>query len=177
MLAGLAAFSETSLVNVIFYTCIYTVAGIGAFMIVHFFERRHGKKEISSLSGVVNSYPYLSILLLVMMVSLTGLPPTAGFTAKFLIFSSIWESYTYNNNGWLLALLAFGLVNTVVALFYYLKIPYYMIFKPMSEELQTDNNYLYFENYLSAFLVVAVLLLFFRPDWLMGFINIINFAF
>lgn len=177
LLAGLSAFSETSLTNVVFYAVTYALAGTGAFFIIHFFERKYGLLETKSYSGLIYTHPFQCILFLIAMISLTGLPPTAGFTAKFLIFSSIWESYNYSENGWLLVLLVFGLANTVVALFYYLKVPYYMIFRPITGVLETGNNFLKMENYLGALLVLALLVLFFRPDWLMGIINSITFAF
>ena len=178
LLAGLAAFSETSLTNVLFYSIIYAIAGIGAFMIIHFFERKDSIYWIKDYSGMVKSHPFMTILMLVFMLSLTGIPPTAGFTSKLFIFTSIWESFNYSNSNWLLGLLIFGLLNTVVSLFYYLKIPYYMIFKQNSEDaFSLGNKSLSLENYLSAALVLAVLILFFKPDWLMGIINNINFAF
>jgi len=56
-------------------------------------------------------------------MSLTGLPPLAGFIAKFLVFSAVFENYSVDHSPWMLALLVTGAVTTVVSLFYYFKVP------------------------------------------------------
>jgi NADH-quinone oxidoreductase subunit N len=177
LIAGLAAFSESALNNVIFYSTVYMLMNMAAFLIVQYFEKKINIVEVKDYSGLINEFPLLSIMLVIIFLSLTGLPPTAGFTAKFLIFSSVWESYNNIDNQWLLYLVLFGLINTAISLFYYLKIPFYMIFRPSSRERIIVKNKLGFENYLGGILVVAILILFFKPDWLMGLINNISFAF
>ena len=79
--------------------------------------------------GLGRDYPYIGILLLITMIALTGLPPTVGFNAKLYIFSALWESYVNDNNQFILWLFMIGLFNTVVSLFYYLKIPFLLFFK------------------------------------------------
>lgn len=177
LLVGLVAFSETGLSNLMFYTVAYALANIGVFVIIQFFERNHEMDNVEDYSGLIKHYPVLGVILLIFLISLTGLPPTVGFTGKLLIFSALWDSYGYTANNWQLYLILFGLLNTVVSLFYYLKVPYYMIFK--SSKMTIDKSQIKFgmENYLSVILVLAVLILFFKPDWLMGLINNISFAF
>jgi NADH-quinone oxidoreductase subunit N len=177
LLAGYAAFSETALQNVLFYAVAYLLMNMAVFIIVHHFENKKGITTVEEYSGLINTHPFLTVLLAILFISLTGLPPTGGFTAKLLIFTSIWESYSQTDNQWLLYLLVFGLLNTVVSLFYYLKIPYYMIFKPYNADKNEARIIVGFENYLAGVMVLAVLILFFKPDWLMGLINNINFAF
>ncbi len=177
LLAGFAAFSETSLQYVLFYASVYLIMNLGAFLIVQYFEVKHNITKTEEYKGLINTYPFLSVVLLVFMISLTGLPPTGGFTAKYLIFSSIWDSYNTSNNSWLLYLLIFGLVNTVISLFYYLKIPFYLIFRTNDSNLTTAKNTLSIENFLGGLLVLAILIIFFKPDWLMGMINSVSFAF
>lgn len=177
LLVGIVAFSETGLVNLMFYAVAYSVANLGVFVIINFFERNHKIENVEDYSGLIKYYPMLSIILLIFLISLTGLPPTVGFTGKLLIFSALWDSYNYTGNNWQLYLIVFGLLNTVVSLFYYLKIPYFMIFKPVKVNIDSVQIKFGIENYLSFILVVAVLILFFKPDWLMGMINSISFAF
>ncbi len=114
------------------------------------------------------------IFLLVGLISLTGLPPTAGFTAKLLVFSALWQSYETFGKPILLVLLLFGLLNVVVSLFYYLRIPYYAFLK--DGKPTEKHNILSFENLLGGFLVLLLLTLFFQPGLLMGWINKINFV-
>jgi len=71
-------------------------------------------------------------------------------------------------------LFIFGLLNTIVSLFYYLRIPYYAFIKNGESNLKT--NIISFENLLGIILVIGVLYLFFNPGLLMGWINKINFT-
>ena len=59
----------------------------------------------------------------VVLVSLTGLPPTGGFIGKLFIFSAAFEKYSLTHSVWMLGLLITGAVTTVISLFYYFKIP------------------------------------------------------
>ncbi len=177
LLAGFAAFSQPALQNVLFYAVVYLIMNIATFMIVNYFERNKGITNVADYAGLVVKYPFLTVLLAILFISLTGIPPTGGFTAKLLIFTSIWESYSQTDNQWLLYLLVFGLLNTVISLFFYLKVPFYMIFRTADKEMNNDKIKFGIENYFAGILVLAILLIFFKPEWLMGLINNINFAF
>jgi NADH-quinone oxidoreductase subunit N len=131
-------------------------------------------ETLPSFSGAGKALAWPMILTLVGLITLTGLPPTSGFTAKLFVFSSLWESYQLTGKTVLLWLLVFGLLNTVVSLFYYLSIPYYAFIKRGEINIKTNN--LTFENLFGLLLVVAILLLFFNPELLMGWINKINFV-
>ncbi|QSE95948.1 NADH-quinone oxidoreductase subunit N [Fulvivirga lutea] len=177
LLAAIAAFSELGLSSLSFYVIVFALANIAVFALIQFFEKNYQITEVSEYAGLIKRHPLVCILLLTALLSLTGLPPTSGFTGKFLIFGALWDSYSTTGNNWLLTLLIFGLLNTVVSLFYYLKVPYFMIFKEGKSSEKKHQILFGSENYLATLLVVAILLFFFRPDWLMGWINNINFAF
>ena len=113
---------------------------------------RCGIDSIGGFSGIGKYSLLPSILLLIGLIALTGLPPTAGFTAKLFIFTSLWRSYEVWGKAFLIILLVFGLLNTVVSLFFYLKIPYYAFLKT-GEPIQ-KQNILTFENLLGLFLVL-----------------------
>jgi NADH-quinone oxidoreductase subunit N len=109
------------------------------------------------------------------MIALTGLPPTAGFTAKLLIFSSLWTSYQDSQSIMLLILFGIGLLNTVVALFYYLKIPYLLFLKePVPGLIPIKTSRL--SNLFHLILVILLIYLFLVPGGLMGWINQITFV-
>lgn len=175
LLMGIVAFSTSGHESLIYYAIIYLLMNMAAFVIINMFEQKHGLTAVKDLKGLATFYPYLTVLVVIIMVALTGLPPTAGFTAKLFVFSAIWESYSNTGQSWLLWVFIIGLLNAVVSLFYYLKIPYFMIFKNSDGELR--NIGIHRENYLATILVVAILMFFFKPDWLMDIINSINFAF
>jgi NADH-quinone oxidoreductase subunit N len=158
----------------LFYATVYVILTYLLFFYLQHFENR-AFTTIASYEGSGKSFLWPSIFMLVAFVGLTGLPPTAGFTGKLFLFSALWETYASTGRQLLLWLLVFGLLNTVVSLFYYLRIPYYAFIRPQQESIPT--NKLTFENLLGLFLVLLILILFFSPQLLMGWINKSNFVF
>tara|TARA_Y100001970_G_C14243451_1_gene866398 strand:+ start:2483 stop:3895 length:1413 start_codon:yes stop_codon:yes gene_type:complete len=121
-IAGIAAGTENGFQNTILYITIYAVMNIGAFAFI--LSMKRGQKyieEIDELSGASKNQPLMSFCLLLILFSLAGIPPLAGFFAKFYIFMSVIESGMY-------ALAIIGLVTTVVSAFYYIRIIKIMYF-------------------------------------------------
>lgn len=174
LLVGIVSGSTQSAEFLLFYSTVYLILTFLIFFYVQKFEMA-GATTIADYAGIGRTYAFAGVMMLIGFIALTGLPPTAGFTGKLFLFSALWESYTTSDEGILLALLIFGLLNTVVSLFYYLRIPYFT-FIQKGETTPAQNN-LTFENLLCLILVLAVLVLFFSPGLLMGWINKTNFAF
>lgn len=173
LLIGALVLNATGLQAVLFYSAVYVCMNYLAFLFLHYFEKRD-VKTIAEFQGAGKNHLLPSLFLLVALVSLTGLPPTAGFTGKLLVFATVWESYQASAKNILLVLLVVGLLNTVISLFYYLRIPYYAFIK--TSETNQKTNILTFENFLGAILVFIILYLFFSPELLMGWINKITFV-
>jgi NADH-quinone oxidoreductase subunit N len=173
MLVGIASFMIQGLQTMLFYASVYLIMNFLVFLYLQFFEK-HGYDSISAFSGASKRLLWPSIFLLIGLISLTGLPPTGGFTAKLLIFSSLWQSYEGTKKAILIGLMIFGLVNTVVSLFYYLRIPYYAFLK--AGQPAEKPNLITFENLFGLILVLVLLILFFAPSVLMSWINKINFV-
>ncbi len=173
LLVGVAAFLPQGIHFMLFYATTFTFINFLVFNYLQYFESL-GFTSLESFSGIGKKQVAASIFLLVGFIALTGLPPTAGFTSKLFIFSSLWDSYQLSGKPILLSLLAFGLLNTVVSLFYYLRIPYYSFVKDGESTIKT--KILTFENLFGLFLVLIVLLFFFSPGLLMRWINKINFV-
>ena len=121
-IAGIAAGSENGLKSTLVYISIYVVMNIGAFSCI-LLMKRGGKyiEDIDELSGVSKNHPLMSLGLLIILFSLAGVPPLAGFFAKFYIFMAVIESGMFT-----LALI--GLITTVVSAFYYIRIVKVMYF-------------------------------------------------
>ncbi len=131
-IAGIAAGTENGFRNAIIYITIYSIMNIGAFAFI--LSMKRGQKyieEINELSGSSKNHPLMSLGLLLILFSLAGIPPLAGFFAKFYIFMSVIESGMY-------ALAIIGLITTVVSAFYYIRIIKIMYF---------DESKKPFENY------------------------------
>jgi NADH-quinone oxidoreductase subunit N len=173
-LIALLAFSESGMHFFLFYAAIYVALTFLVFVYIQHFENG-GFTTIESYAGSGKALLWPSIFLLIGFIGLTGLPPTAGFTGKLFIFSALWDAYALSNKPLLLWVLIFGILNTVVSLFYYLRIPYYAFIRPASSSFSGNNLTLI--NFLGSILVLAVLLLFFSPGLLMGWINKITFVF
>jgi len=115
-LAGLATATNSGVQSAIIYLIIYLVMNVAIFGCVFMMRRENIYYEnINDLSGMSKNHPLLALSFLIVLFSLAGIPPLAGFFAKFYIFISVIESKMY-----MLGII--GLITTVVSTFYYLKI-------------------------------------------------------
>ncbi len=116
---------------VAFYLATYLFMNLGAFAIVALLRNKLRSEEIEAYSGLVRSSPGLVVATAVVLVSLIGLPPLAGFVAKFLVFSSLVQAVAAGaERPLMLVLLVVGGLNTVISLFYYLRVLKVMTFDP-----------------------------------------------
>jgi NADH-quinone oxidoreductase subunit N len=116
---------------VAFYLGTYVFMNLAAFAIVALLRNQLRSEEIESYAGLVRSSPGIVIATAVVLVSLIGLPPLAGFVAKFLVFSSLVQAITAGaERPLMLVLLVVGGLNTVISLFYYLRVLKVMTFDP-----------------------------------------------
>ena len=120
---------------VAFYLATYLFMNLGAFGIVALLRNRLKSEEISAYAGLIRVNPGVVVAMAVVLVSLIGLPPLAGFVAKFLVFSSLVDAITTGaESPLMLSLLAIGGFNTVISLFYYLRVLKVMTFDPIPED-------------------------------------------
>ena len=105
------------------YLCVYLFMNFGAFAIVAFLRNKIHSETIADYAGLVRRSPGVAVSMAVILFSLVGLPPLAGFAAKFGVFASLLEAN-------LILLLVIGGLNTVLSLFYYLRVVRVMILSP-----------------------------------------------
>lgn len=169
LLVGVVALNEAGFEGATFYAGTYLVINLAAFFLIDLLAKHNGGSlTMTSFAGLGPAYPLLSIALTVVMVALVGLPPTVGFMAKFLVFSALYTAYETTGEGWLLALFGWGLLNAVVSLAYYLKIPFLLFFRPPQES--STNQVSSVAVSTAVFLAALTILLFIKPDWLMQWI-------
>ena len=130
---------------------------------------------MDSLAGMGRASALPAAMVTLALVALTGLPPTAGFMAKLLLFSALWEKSNAAQHIMFLAVLGTGLVCTVISLFFYLRIPYFLFIKSPSESTNTIKISP-FQNLSTIILVTVLLILFFNPGLLMTWLNKVNFV-
>ena len=115
-LVGLAAGTQSGVHGVIIYMLVYMVMTVGTFACIIAMRRKDGSvEEISDLSGLGSRNPMMALLLTILMFSLAGIPPLAGFFAKYFVFVAAIEAGLY-------ALAIIGVLASVVGAFYYLRI-------------------------------------------------------
>lgn len=129
VLLGVACFTAFGWVAAMFYLTIYIAMNYSSFLLAGWLSERMGIEDIDDTRGMAVGAPLLGVLMVVFMVSLTGLPPTAGFIGKLEIFLSGLEVYQSQGSSIVLIGMIFMVVNTVISLFYYLRVPSRMIFQ------------------------------------------------
>lgn len=125
MLAALGDNWTVSVSSLSYYVLIYIVANMAVFTIVSVVEQNNGgKTNISDYDGFYKTNPRLSFLMTLAMFSLGGIPPFAGMFSKFFVFMAGVKGadITTTHGAWIYAVLFVALLNTVVSLYYYLKI-------------------------------------------------------
>ena len=116
MLLGLIAGNEHGLQGVSVYVMVYTFMNLGAFIVVVALRRQNIiGEDLDDLAGLIHKSPVYAILMLIFMLSLAGIPPTAGFIGKYYIFLGLIESQHYT-------LAIIGVLYVAVAIYYYFKI-------------------------------------------------------
>ena len=165
-LAGLAVGTNDGIQSSIIYITIYILMNLGLFSCLLMMKRNNEYYEdIEDLSGLSKNHPMLSLSLLIILFSLAGIPPLAGFFAKFYIFKSVIEQSMY-----FLAIV--GLLSTVIAAFYYLRIIKIIYFDKEKEKYDTDHS-LWLKFSLTAS-TLLILMYFIFPNQLIEVVSRIN---
>jgi NADH-quinone oxidoreductase subunit N len=115
ILLGIAVLSNQGLIAVLIYFAIYLFMNLGAFYVVMLIANKLGSENIDDYKGLGASIPLLGVSLAVFLVSLTGLPPTAGFIAKLYLFIALLDAN-------MVTVAFIALLNTVVSLYYYVRV-------------------------------------------------------
>jgi len=133
-LAGLSIGTNEGIQSSISYIVIYLVMNLGLFTCLFMMKRNNDYYEkIEDLSGLSKNHPLLSLSLLIILFSLAGIPPMAGFFAKFYVFTSVIQESMY-------FLAITGLFSAVISAFYYLRIIKIIYFDKEQEKFDTDHN-------------------------------------
>jgi len=174
MLVGLAAFGAGQiggLQGLLFYGAAYSFMNLGAFAVVAAVQRRAGvTSNLDTFAGLIRREPWLAILMTLFMLSLTGIPPTAGFFAKaYVILPAVQASEAGWTSLGVVAVIT-GL-NAAVAAFYYLRVLLYMFVRePQTEQPALTHGRLLWGG-LAVSAVLTVIL-----GLIPGFLDVVNVA-
>ncbi len=134
-LIGVAVGTQDSVTATLLYLAIYSVMAAGTFAVILVMRRDNFPLEdIADLSGLAGSRPFTAYAMVIMMFSLSGIPPLAGFFAKFSIFQTAIDEGFY-------VLAVIGVVTTVVAAFYYLRVVKVIMFDELLDSLDVTQSF------------------------------------
>ncbi len=152
-LAGIATGTVSGYSSSVVYITIYAVMNIGIFGCM-FLMKKNGKytENISDLAGISKKNPMIAFAFLIILFSLAGIPPMAGFFAKFYVFMAVIENEMY-------VLAIIGLLTTVISAFYYLRIIKIIYFDEIEKQFDHIKNYNISSTvFLSCFFIITFFL-------------------
>ena len=132
MLIGVAAGTSMGLSAATYYLLAYLLTNLAAFGVIQIVGKSTGSDDISAYAGLSRRSPGLAFVMLIALLSLAGIPPFAGFIGKVLVFTAAMQA----NMAWLAIL---GVLNSIVALYYYLVIMKTMYSLPSQEGNQGNR--------------------------------------
>lgn len=145
MLFAVIGIGATSANSIFVYGASYSLATVTAFAALILVKRATGSDHFESFNGLAKRNPYLAAILTIAMLSLAGIPLTAGFIGKFMMFSSVMAQYH-------IVLLLIAVLNAAIAVYYYLKVVVAMYFRNGEGKSIPINS-----NYVILFIVTTVL--------------------
>ena len=130
MLLGIAVLSDQGVLAVMIYFMVYLLMNIGAFYIVMLISNQTGSEDIHDYNKLGYASPFLGVTLTIFLISLTGLPPTAGFISKLYIFVALVDVE-------MIAVAVIALLNSVVSLYYYVRVLKHLFISEAENEIPT----------------------------------------
>lgn len=167
LLMAVLAYSTGDHAVLLFYLAVYTLMNLAVFLLADYIESRTGAAHVDEYRGLGKTLPAAFVGFVILLVSLTGLPPTAGFVAKLLVFSTVFGQWQLTGNIGLLILLIVGALTTVISLFYYFSIPLHAFLRKREDEAAIAPSRRYI-LWLAVLFAVAMLVLGLFPGLLMG---------
>lgn len=160
LLFSLISLTANSSNNVLVYAAAYTFATIIAFAVLILVKQRTGNDHFDNFNGLASRNPFTALVLTIAMLSLAGIPLTAGFIGKYLMFLNVMTEYK-------IYLVAFAILNALVGFYYYFKVIVAMYFKEGNEtELQMPVQY----QFVLIFSVLITLFLGVYPSVILNLI-------
>jgi len=172
LVLGVMVFDSVGLSAVLFYLIIYSVMNLGSFAIIAMAEKEESGLEFEDYRGLAARHPWLAAAMTLFMISLAGFPPTAGFIAKYGLFSAA----VANGYIWLVVI---AVINTLVSVYYYTRLIVNMY-------MEEEGKALYPVYAMPARVLIGILAIFIiifgvAPDYLLEMAaeagNMANFLF
>ncbi len=156
MLTGFVILDNQGIMAILIYFFIYLFMNLGAFFVVMLIADKLGSEEMEDYTGLGYKAPFLGVSLTIFLISLTGIPPTAGFVAKLYLFGALIKAKWI----WLAVI---GVLNSVISLYYYLKVVKNMFLR--ESEIEYSHNLGHGNLLITLSLLIPTLLfgIYFKP--------------
>jgi NADH-quinone oxidoreductase subunit N len=156
MLLALVAANSYSNSAILFYTAAYSIGSIGTFCVLNLVTNAKGNDTVEAFNGLGKTNPMLAFVMTLALLSLAGIPPTAGFFAKYYIFTAAFYSgYT--------GLVIIAVIASLIGVYYYFRLIIAMYFKDSTDEVPVDQNN---HQLLLILVAVAIIALGLFPDFI-----------
>ena len=126
LLLGLVALSNQGVLAIMIYFLVYAITNLGAFYTVMLVANKIDSEDIHDYNGLGFTSPLIGVSFVIILVSLTGLPPTAGFIGKLYIFGALVDSHQ-------VVVAVIAIINSVISLYYYMRVVKHMYLKKATE--------------------------------------------
>ena len=146
IMLGVIAGTQQGMASLVYYVLIYMFANLSVFAVITIIALRAQRFTLEEYNGLYSTNPKLAFLMTLALFSLAGIPPFAGFFSKFFIFAAAFQ-------GGFHLLVFIALVNTIISLYYYLKIVKSMYINKSDEPIATFRS----DNYTRASLIICTL--------------------
>jgi NADH-quinone oxidoreductase subunit N len=144
--------SNEGLAAILVYFVVYLFMNLGAFYIVMLVANQTGSEDIEDYKGLGPRAPFVTVSLAIFLISLTGLPPTAGFIGKLYLFAALL------NHGWVW-LAVVGALNSVISLYYYVRVFRNMYLRSSEQRSLPPLNFTMMQKATILVMLVPTLLL------------------
>lgn len=158
MLLGLLAGNSFSDSAILTYAAAYSIASIATFCIISIIDHAKGSDGVDAFNGLGKSNPFLALVMTIALLSLAGIPPTAGFFAKYYIFTAAFQA---GNVG----LVLIAIIASLIGVYYYFRIIIAMFFREgATEKIQVEANH----TVLLTLIAILTMALGLFPDYLIS---------
>jgi NADH-quinone oxidoreductase subunit N len=146
LLLGLVVLTNQGLLAILIYFIVYLLMNLGAFLVVMLIANKINSEDIDDYNGIGYTSPLLGVSLAIFLISLTGLPPTAGFIGKLYLFVALVDAK-------MITVAVIALLNSVVSLYYYVR-----VLKHMYLSKATDSTPSIIPSFGSRILVLVLVI-------------------
>lgn len=174
LLMAFGIMGVSGLNSLLFYAVVYVFMNFSVFMLAQYFVNHTGTANITKWKGQGHQLTFAAVLLMIPLLALIGLPPTAGFNAKLYVFTALLELYQETDAHYVLIVFIIAVFNIIISLFYYLKLPFHLFFKKSETSRQVKMGVL---TKLQLLLVVSPLIfMFFMSERVINVIEKVNYV-